>query len=89
MTVRERLFALRDEKYADFSAHLKTFAEDAELEVMNGRFGPYIKYKGANYKLPKTIKEPAELTYEECMEIVNNPQSASKPARGRRAATRR
>ncbi|MCQ2257026.1 MAG: type I DNA topoisomerase [Bacteroidaceae bacterium] len=80
---------IEEKRKGESAAHLKTFAEDAELEVMNGRFGPYIKYKGANYKLPKTIKEPAELTYEECMEIVNNPQSASKPARGRRAATRR
>ncbi|MCR5313141.1 MAG: type I DNA topoisomerase [Bacteroidaceae bacterium] len=52
-------------------SHLKTFEEEPELEVMNGRYGPYIKYKGANYKLPKTVTEPTSLTYEQCMEIVN------------------
>ena len=53
--------------------HLKIFEEDAELEVMNGRYGPYIVYKKQNYKLPKNLHEKAEfLTYAECMEIINN-----------------
>ena len=72
----------------EVAAHLKTFAEDTELEIMNGRFGPYLKYKGANYKLPKTIKEPTSLTYKECMDIINNPQAASnkpKAKRGRKS----
>ena len=77
---------IEDKRKEDAAAHMKTFAEDAELEVMNGRFGPYIKYKGNNYKLPKTIKDPSSLTYQECMDIINNPQPASKPAakRGRK-----
>lgn len=52
--------------------HLKTFSEDAKLEVMNGRYGPYLTYDGKNYRLPKALHEKAsELTYEECMAIVN------------------
>ena len=63
--------------------HLKTFEEDAELEVMNGRYGPYLSYKKQNYKLPKNMHDKAEsLTYEECMEIINNaPAPAAKPVR--------
>ena len=53
--------------------HLKSFPNDKDLEVLDGRYGPYIVYKKANYKLPKTMHDRAEeLTYEECMEIVNN-----------------
>ena len=76
---------------SEASAHLKTFEEDAELEVMNGRFGPYLKYKGSNYKLPKTVKEPASITYEECMEIINSQQSENKTTtrRGRRPAAQK
>ena len=56
--------------------HLKSFPEDKDLEVLDGRYGPYIVYKKANYKLPKTMHERAEeLTYEECMEIVNSAPS--------------
>ena len=59
--------------------HVKTFEEDAELEVMNGRYGPYICYKGKNYRMPKNMHErAAELTYEQCMEIVNTPVKAKK-----------
>ena len=63
--------------------HLKTFEEDADLEVMAGRYGPYLAYKQQNYKLPKNLHEKAEqLTYKECMEIINNaPTPASKPTR--------
>jgi DNA topoisomerase-1 len=43
---------------------------------MNGRYGPYIAYDGKNYRLPKAMHEKAaELTYAECMEIVNKVKS--------------
>ncbi len=59
--------------------HVKTFEEDADLEVMNGRYGPYICYKGKNYRMPKAMHEhAAELTYEKCMEIVNTPVKTKK-----------
>ncbi len=50
---------------------LQTFAEDEELQVLNGRWGAYINYKGTNYKIPKKYKDLGELSYEICMEIVN------------------
>ncbi len=48
---------------------LKSFEEDAELLVKNGRYGPYIAYKSKNYRIPKG-KKPEELTFEEAMHIV-------------------
>ncbi len=59
------------------NSHLVKFEEDPELEVLAGRYGPYIKYKGANYKLPKTVTDPKTLTYEQCMEIVNSQGEAA------------
>lgn len=63
--------------------HLKKFEEDPELEVMNGRYGPYLSYKKQNYKLPKSLHDKAEsLSYEECMDIINNaPAPAAKSSR--------
>ena len=53
--------------------HLKAFDEDPKLEIMNGRYGPYIAYDGKNYRLPKNLHDRAgELTLAECMDIVNN-----------------
>lgn len=51
--------------------HIKSFEEDSSMEVLNGRFGPYIAYAGRNYRMPKALHEKAaELTYAECKEIV-------------------
>ena len=49
---------------------LKSFAEDKDLVIRNGRYGAYIAYKGKNYRLPAGRK-PEEMTYEECQKIVS------------------
>ena len=57
----------------DNMRHLKQFEEDSKLEVMKGKYGPYLVYDGKNYRLPKAMHERAtELTYEECMNVINN-----------------
>lgn len=57
----------------DSMRHLKKFEEDPQLEVMKGKYGPYLVYDGKNYRLPKAMHErAAELTYVECMDIINN-----------------
>ncbi|MBR5455795.1 MAG: type I DNA topoisomerase [Bacteroidaceae bacterium] len=56
---------------------IKNFTGEHELQVLNGRFGPYIAYQNSNYKLPKNVT-PAELTLEECLEIVKKQQEGGK-----------
>ena len=70
----ERAIALIEEKRAkDASNHLRAFEEEPELEVLNGRYGPYIKYKGNNYRIPKDRHaEAASLTLEECMKMIED-----------------
>ncbi|MFI5222056.1 MAG: type I DNA topoisomerase [Bacteroidia bacterium] len=48
---------------------IKAFAEDENLKLLNGRWGPYLAYGKNNFKIPKD-KKPETLTFEECMEIV-------------------
>ena len=91
ITLEDAMKLIAERRKNEASAHLKTFEEDAELEVMNGRFGPYLKYKGANYKLPKSIKEPENLTYEECMGFIEKADKSEEegkttPKRGRKTA---
>ena len=50
---------------------IKTFAEDVDLAIKNGRYGAYIAYKGKNYRIPRG-KKAELLSYEECVNIVNN-----------------
>ncbi len=66
----------------DASKILKEFDEEPELKVLNGRFGPYIVFDGKNYKIPRTVKEPASLTLEQCKEIIEN-QPAPKARKTR------
>ena len=64
---------IQSKRLQDAQRHLKTFDEDAKMEVMNGRYGPYIAYDGKNYRMPKTLHDKAsELTYEQCLDIVKN-----------------
>ena len=55
------------------AAPIKTFAEDKDMLIKNGRYGAYIAYKGKNYRLPHNRK-PEQLSYEECVKIVNTPK---------------
>ena len=58
------------------------------MQILNGRYGVYIAYKGSNYKIPKTVSDPAALTLEECRTIVENQEN--KPKRtARRTASRK
>lgn len=79
MTIEiERAVELIEEKrLADKNKHIKSFEEMPGLEILNGRFGPYISYEKKNYKIPKT-KVPAELTLEECKEIMKTPVKKKK-----------
>lgn len=70
ITLEEALDLLKDKEDNDAKKHLKKFEEEPDMEIMNGRYGPYIAYKGINYKIPKSIKDPASLTLEACKEIV-------------------
>ena len=73
ITLDAAINLIQTKRLQEVQRHLKTFAEDAKMEVMNGRYGPYIAYDGKNYRMPKALHDKAaELTYEQCMDIVKN-----------------
>lgn len=73
ITLEEAVELISESRKAERQRHIKTFDEDPKLEVMNGRYGPYIAYDGKNFRLPKALHDKAaDLTYEECMEVVKN-----------------
>ena len=75
ITLETAIGLIEEKRKQEQQRHIKTFGEDAKLEVMNGRYGPYIAYDGKNYRMPKAMHErAAELTYEECMALVNAPK---------------
>ncbi len=66
----ERAIELIEEKREkDRNKFIKSFEEEPDLQLLNGRWGPYISFKKKNYKIPKDV-EPKELTKEDCMKII-------------------
>lgn len=58
-------------RIADANRLIKAFPENADIQILNGRFGPYIKAGKKNVKIPKD-REPASLTLEECVTLAAN-----------------
>ncbi len=73
ITLDTAINLIQKKRLQEAQRHLKTFEEDAKMEVMNGRYGPYVAYDGKNYRMPKALYDKAsELTYEQCLDIVKN-----------------
>ena len=90
VTLEEAIALINDKRQAEVERHLRQFEEEPELEVLKGRFGPYIAYKGTNYKLPKALADrAAELTLEECMAVVKDQEGKPKAVRKRTYGTRK
>ncbi|MBR5391773.1 MAG: type I DNA topoisomerase [Prevotella sp.] len=78
ISIEECIQLIEDKRKQETQRHLKSFEEDPKLEVLNGRYGPYLAYDGKNYRLPKAMHaKTAELTLEECMHVIEA-QNAKK-----------
>jgi DNA topoisomerase-1 len=69
---------------ADLERIIKQFEEDPETQILNGRWGPFIKSGKNNFKLPKDLEDPSKLTLEEVKHIMEN-----QPAKGRKPPARK
>ena len=84
ITLDRAIELIKEKREKDAASHLKQFDEEPELEVRAGRWGPYISYKGKNYKIPKKDADrAAELTLEECRKIIE-----TEPTKTKRTTTR-
>ena len=71
ITIETAIALINEKRKEETQKHLRVFTEDPKLEVLNGRYGPYLSYDGKNYRLPKSMHEKAaNLTYEECMKVI-------------------
>ena len=87
VTLEEAIELIQQKQQAEAQRHLKKFAEEPELEILNGRYGPYIAYKGSNYKIPKDIV-PEDLSLQACLDIVKlqSDKETTRPKRTAKAA---
>lgn len=70
ITAEEAIALIEGKRVKDEQRFIKKFDEDPEMEILKGRFGPYISYQKANYRIPKTITDPTNLTLEDCKKII-------------------
>ena len=83
ITLEQAIELINEKRSNEQKRHIKTFEEDEKLELLNGRYGPYIAYDGKNYRIPKAKQENVEaLTYDECMTIVK--EAPEPKTRGRK-----
>ena len=85
ITLDEAVELIRAKREADSKKVVKLFEEDPELQILNGRYGVYISYKKSNYKIPKTVTDPAALTIEECRKIIEEQDAKPRSTTTRRA----
>ncbi len=78
ITAEEAIALIEGKRVKDEQRFIKKFEEDPEMEILKGRFGPYISYQKANYRIPKTITDPTILTLEDCKKIIA--EAGEKPA---------
>ncbi|MFA8435955.1 MAG: type I DNA topoisomerase [Marinifilaceae bacterium] len=70
---------IEEKREKDRQKHIKSFDEDPDLQILNGRWGPYISYQKENYRLPKD-QDPKALSFDDCMEIVKKGPQKKKAA---------
>ena len=71
LSITDAVKLIEEKRKQEAQKHLKDFSEDDKLQILNGRYGPYLAYDGINYRLPKSMHERVkDLTYEECMAII-------------------
>ena len=72
ITIADAVKLIDEKRHQEERKHLRVFTEDLDLEILNGRYGPYLSYKGKNYRLPKAMHEHVrEMSYEEAMAVIN------------------
>ena len=82
ITFEEAVIMIHRKHIEEEERHLKRF-EGTDMEILNGRYGPYIVYNGNNYRLPKNLHDRVkDLTEEECMQVIEG--QAEKAARHRK-----
>jgi DNA topoisomerase-1 len=81
ITLDRAIELIKEKQESDKNKLIKEFAEEPELKILNGRYGPYISFKKKNYRIPKS-QDPAALTLSDCKEIIE--KSATKKGNSRK-----
>jgi len=84
VTIGEAEKLIHEKQKKDANKQIKTFPEDANVQLLNGRYGPYISHNKTNYKIPKGMI-PAELSFEQVMKIIKEAPEKKEKGKGKSA----
>ena len=93
ISLEESIELIEEKEKKDREKIIKIFDEEPDLQVLNGRYGPYIKFGKANYKIPKK-QNPSELSLDECRQIIaatdqdNKEGKSTKKAKSTKSSTK-
>jgi DNA topoisomerase-1 len=90
ITLERAIDLIEEGRQKERDKYIKVFDNDPETQVLNGRWGPFIKHKGDNYKIPKGTNAH-DLTYDDCIEIIEKQPATNskKPKAGGRKKTKK
>lgn len=77
MTIERAIELIEAKREDEKNRVIKIFEQDENVQLLNGRYGAYLKIGKDNFKLPKNT-DPAKLTFEECLEIAASQSKGSK-----------
>jgi DNA topoisomerase-1 len=69
VTLEDAIALIVGKREAAENKIIKTFDEEPALQILNGRYGPYIAYEKKNYKIPENV-EPKDLNLEACFKVI-------------------
>ena len=86
ITLEEAIGLIEAKEKKDREKIIRTYEEEPGLQVLNGRYGPYITFNKSNYKIPKKLK-PEELTLEDCRAIIAEDDKGKEGKAAKRKTT--
>ena len=88
ISLDEAVELIKNKIEAQEKKFIKVFDADPDMQVLNGRYGPYISYQKKNYKIPENV-EPADLSLEACFKVIELQKSKAETRKTKAASRNR
>ena len=88
LTLEEAVALIREKQDAETKRVIKVFKENPDLQILNGKYGPYIAYEKKNYKIPEHI-EAADLSLDACFKVIELQKEKAETRKLRHTAKRK
>lgn len=88
ITLDEAIAVIMEKREAEKQKFIKSFEEEPELQILNGRYGPYISYQKKNYKIPQNVV-PQDLNLQTCFDIIKLQSEKAEAPKKRKAPAKK